>query len=458
MLYESNGWHVQEIDGQDREAIRSAIRIAQMEIDRPSVIIGHNVIAPGCATMEGDHNTHGAPLPKEEIFATKKKMDLDPEKFYHISNDVVEHFRKSHDYARQEVLSWQNSLDNKLDSDSNFKKDWEASVNEDMSCVDFPTFEYGQEMATRKAWGPILDSICDSFKFLVGGSADLEPSNVTAGFAQRVGDYSKENPLGRNFAYGVREFPMGVINNGIAQHGGLKVFGATFFAFSDYERPALRLRALQKLPVITEYTHDSIYVGEDGPTHQPIEHLMACRTIPDLMVFRPADANEASISAELAFNYQNRASIILLTRQKLPVIDRGKYSHYDNFRKGGYIISDSEGAPDITIIATGSEVSLALETKNELKEQNIRVVNLGCWELFDEQPLDYRSMVIDENSFKISIEAGITMGWQKYTGNRGLNIGIDRYGESAPGADVADYLGMSLDKVISQIKKHIIKI
>ena len=458
MFYESNGWHVQEIDGQDREAIRSAIRIAQMEIDRPSVIIGHNVIAPGCATMEGDHNTHGAPLPEEEIFATKKKMDLDPEKFYHISKDVVEHFRKSHDYARQEVLSWQNSLDNKLDSDNNFKKDWEASVNEDMSCVNFPTFEYGQEMATRKAWGPILDSICDSFKFLVGGSADLEPSNVTAGFAQRVGDYSKDNPLGRNFAYGVREFPMGVINNGIAQHGGLKVFGATFFAFSDYERPALRLRALQKLPVITEYTHDSIYVGEDGPTHQPIEHLMACRTIPDLMVFRPADANEASISAELAFNYQNRASIILLTRQKLPVIDRGKYSHYDNFRKGGYIISDSEGAPDITIIATGSEVSLALEAKNELKEQNIRVVNLGCWELFDEQPLDYRSMVIDENSFKISIEAGITMGWQKYTGNRGLNIGIDRYGESAPGADVADYLGMSLDKVISQIKKHIIKI
>ena len=327
-----------------------------------------------------------------------------------------------------------------------------------MSCVNFPTFEYGQEMATRKAWGPILDSICDSFKFLVGGSADLEPSNVTAGFAQRVGDYSKDNPLGRNFAYGVREFPMGVINNGIAQHGGLKVFGATFFAFSDYERPALRLRALQKLPVITEYTHDSIYVGEDGPTHQPIEHLMACRTIPDLMVFRPADANEASISAELAFNYQNRASIILLTRQKIPVIDRGKYSHYNNFRKGGYIISDSEGAPDITIIATGSEVSLALEAKNELKEQNIRVVNLGCWELFDEQPLDYRSMVIDENSFKISIEAGITMGWQKYTGNRGLNIGIDRYGESAPGADVADYLGMSLDKVISQIKKHIIKI
>ena len=458
MFYESNGWHVQEVDGQDREGIRSAIRIAQMEIDRPSVIIGHNVIAPGCATMEGDHNTHGAPLPEEEISATKKKMDLDPDKFYHISKDVIEHFRESHDYARQEVLSWKNSLDKKLNSDHNFKKDWDTCIDGDISSVNFPRFEYGQEMATRKAWGPILDSICDSFSFLVGGSADLEPSNVTAGFAERVGDYSKNNPLGRNFAYGVREFPMGVINNGIAQHGGLKVFGATFFAFSDYERPALRLRALQKLPVITEYTHDSIYVGEDGPTHQPIEHLMACRTIPGLMVFRPADANEASIAAELIFNYKDRASIILLTRQKLPVIDREKYSHYDGLKKGGYIISDSKGAPDITIMATGSEVSLALEAKNQLDKYNIRVVNLGCWELFDEQSSDYRSMVIDEKSFKISIEAGITMGWQKYTGNKGLNIGIDRYGESAPGADVADYLGMSLEKVVKRIKENIIKI
>ena len=278
---------------------------------------------------------------------------------------------------------------------------------------------------------------------------------MTAGFAKRVGDYAKNNELGRNFAYGVREFPMGVINNGIAQHGGLKVFGATFFAFSDYERPALRLRALQKLPVITEYTHDSIYVGEDGPTHQPIEHLMACRTIPGLMVFRPADANEASISAEMAFNYKDKPSIILLTRQKLPVINREKYSHYDNFRRGGYVISESDGAPDITIIATGSEVSLALEVKNQLMDYNIRVVNLGCWELFEEQSSDYKAMVIDTKSFKISIEAGITMGWQKYTGNNGLNIGIDRYGESAPGADVADYLGMSLDKVLNKIKSHL---
>ena len=455
MFYEANKWHVQEVDGQDREAIRSAIRRAQMETEKPSIIIGHNVIAPGCATMEGDHNTHGAPLPPEEISATKEKLELDPEKFYHLSDDVVKDFRKSFDYARQEVSSWKNTLDSKLNSDVDFNKSWNMCINGDISSVKFPTFDYGGSMATRKAWAPILDSICDSFDFLVGGSADLEPSNVTAGFAERVGDYTKNNQSGRNFAYGVREFPMGVINNGIAQHGGLKVFGATFFSFSDYERPALRLRALQKLPVITEYTHDSIYVGEDGPTHQPIEQLMACRTIPDLMVFRPADANEASIAAQLAFSYSDRSSIILLTRQKLPVIDRSEYSHYDNFRKGGYVISDSKGNPDVTIISTGSEVPLALEAKKQLSGYNIRVVNLGCWELFEEQDDSYKKEVIDNTSLKISIEAGITMGWHKYTGSNGLNIGIDRYGESAPGEDVADYLEMSLDKIVDKIKSKL---
>ena len=271
MFYESNGWHVQEIDGQDREQIRSAIRIAQMEIEKPSIIIGHNVIAPGCATMEGNHNTHGAPLPPEEISATKQKMNLDPEKFYNLSDDVISNFRESYNYARQEAASWRKNLQDKLNMDDTFRMDWEKSQKGDLSSVEFPKFNSGENLATRKAWGPILDSICDSFDFLVGGSADLEPSNVTEGFAKRVKDFSKTNKSGRNFAYGVREFPMGAINNGIAQHGGLKVFGATFFAFSDYERPALRMRALQNLPVVSEYTHDSIYVGEDGPTHQPIE-------------------------------------------------------------------------------------------------------------------------------------------------------------------------------------------
>jgi len=457
MFYEANGWHVQEVDGQDREAIRSAIRIAQMEIDRPSIIIGHNVIAPGCATMEGDHNTHGAPLPPEEISATKEKLGLDPSLFYELSDDVVTNFRASYEYAKQEVDSWRKNLEDKIKTDDKFCSDWNASQNGDLSSVEFPVFEAGDELATRKAWAPILDSICDSYEFLVGGSADLEPSNVTAGFAERVKDFSKENPSGRNFAYGVREFPMGAINNGIAQHGGLKVFGATFFAFSDYERPALRMRALQGLPVISEYTHDSIYVGEDGPTHQPIEQLMACRTIPNLMVFRPADANEASVAAKLAFTYSDLASIILLTRQKLPVIDREKYTHYNAFDKGAYVISEYDNSkPSLSIFASGSEVSLALDVKESLSDEfSIRVVNFGCWELFEMQSEEYKSAIIHDSSIKVSVEAGITAGWERYTGNdksNSLNIGIDTYGESAPGKKVAEHFGLTVDAISEKIK------
>ena len=453
-FYESNQWHVQEIDGQNREEIRNAIRIAQMEVEKPSIIIGHNVIAPGCASMEGDHNTHGAPLPPEEIANTKSKLQLNPELFYHVDDDVIENFRESFSYAREEVKAWNNTLKNRM-LDSSFKKDWETAMNSELSDIEWPSYEPGQNIATRKVWGAVIEAMAPTFKSLVGGSADLEPSNVTAGFAKMVDDFSKDNHSGRNFAYGVREFPMGAINNGIAQHGGLKVFGASFFVFSDYERPAIRLRALQNLPVITEYTHDSIFVGEDGPTHQPIEHLMACRAIPNLLVLRPCDANEAVVASKIAFEQKEYPSLVLFSRQGLPVLDREKYPSADEFRKGAYIISDSIGNPDISIFASGSEVPLVLEVKDSLKDKmNIRVVNFGCWELFDMQSEEYKSKILYNSSFKVSVEAGITQGWQKYTGNRALNIGIDRFGESAPGKDVAKHLGIDASSVKNKILKE----
>ena len=457
-FYESNQWHVQEIDGQNREEIRNAIRIAQMEVEKPSIIIGHNVIAPGCASMEGDHNTHGAPLPPEEIANTKSKLQLNPELFYHVDDDVIENFRESFSYAREEVKAWNNTLKNRM-LDSSFKKDWDRAMNSELSDIEWPSYEPGQNIATRKVWGAVIEAMAPTFKSLVGGSADLEPSNVTAGFAKMVDDFSKDNHSGRNFAYGVREFPMGAINNGIAQHGGLKVFGASFFVFSDYERPAIRLRALQNLPVITEYTHDSIFVGEDGPTHQPIEHLMACRAIPNLLVLRPCDANEAVVASKIAFEQKEYPSLVLFSRQGLPVLDREKYPSADEFRKGAYIISDSIGDPDISIFASGSEVPLVLEVKDSLKDKmNIRVVNFGCWELFDMQSEEYKSKILYNSSFKVSVEAGITQGWQKYTGNRALNIGIDRFGESAPGKDVAKHLGIDAISVKNKILKEYSKI
>ncbi len=454
-IYEANGWHVQEIDGHDREAIRDAIRKAQMEIEKPSVIIGRTTMAKGCATMEDDHNTHGAPLPPEEIAATKEKLDLNPEEFFQLPEDVVEDFRKGFEFARSEVAAWKSALETRME-EVEFAEKWNIAFGDTLPLFDLPAYESGQKVATRKIWGPFIEKFAESHPTLVGGSADLEPSNVTTGFANLVGDFTQNNRLGRNFAYGVREFPMGTINNGIALHGGLEVFGATFFVFSDYERPAIRLRALQGLPVVSEYTHDSIFVGEDGPTHQPVEHLMACRAIPNLLVLRPGDANEAIVASRIAFEQTNRPALVLLTRQGLPVFDRNTYPSAEEFRKGGYIMQNCEGAPEVVIIATGSEVWVALEAAEKISENKVRVVNMGCWELFDEQSLEYRQSVLgDESALRVSIEAGVTLGWEHYTGLNGLNIGINTFGESAPGGEVADHFGITPEKVADKIQKYI---
>ena len=454
-IYEANGWHVQEIDGHDREAIRDAIRKAQMEIEKPSVIIGRTTMAQGCATMEDDHNTHGAPLPPEEIAATKEKLDLNPEEFFQLPKDVVEDFRKGFEFARSEVAAWKSALETRME-EVEFAEKWNIAFGDTLPSFDLPSYEPGQKVATRKIWGPFIEKFAECHPTLVGGSADLEPSNVTTGFANLVGDFTRNNRLGRNFAYGVREFPMGTINNGIALHGGLEVFGATFFVFSDYERPAIRLRALQGLPVVSEYTHDSIFVGEDGPTHQPVEHLMACRAIPNLLVLRPGDANEAIVASRIAFEQTNRPALVLLTRQGLPVFDRNTYPSAEEFRKGGYIMQNCEGAPEVVIIATGSEVWVALEAAEKISENKVRVVNMGCWELFDEQSLEYRQSVLgDESALRVSIEAGVTLGWEHYTGLNGLNIGINTFGESAPGGEVADHFGITPGKVADKIQQFI---
>lgn len=454
-LYQSSGWHVQEIDGHDRDAIRDAIRKAQMEVEKPSIIIGHTIMAHGCATMEDDYKTHGAPLPPEEIAKTKEKLGLNPNEYFKLSNDVIEDFQAGFDFARKEVGAWNSALKSRL-SDSDFEKSWNLVFSSSLPNIDLPNFEPGKKIATRKIWGPFIEKLADNHPTLVGGSADLEPSNVTVGFANLVGDFNRDNQHGRNFAYGVREFPMGTINNGIALHGGMKVFGATFFVFSDYERPAIRLRAIQGLPVVSEYTHDSIFVGEDGPTHQPIEHLMACRAIPNLLVLRPADANEAIVASTLAFEQTDRPALVLLTRQGLPVFDRKEYPPAEEFRKGGYIMTDCIRDPDVVIIATGSEVWVALEVRKILKDVRVRVVNLGCWEIFDEQSEDYRNKVLGPQSVpRVSIEAGITTGWEHYTGLNGINIGINTFGESAPGNEVAEHFGIIPEKIADRIRNQL---
>ncbi len=456
LMYKSHGWSVIEVDGHNKDEIRSAIRKAQMEIEKPTVIIGHTKMANGCATMEGDHNTHGAPLPHDEIANTKKKLGLDPNSFFNLPNEIVEEFQSSYDFARSEVQAWNNNLSARY-QDKVFKEKWDLAMSGDIpDSVEFPNYEVGEAIATRKVWGAVIEAMAPYMPTLVGGSADLEPSNVTSGFAEMVKDFGPSKRSGRNFAYGVREFPMGAINNGIAQHGGMKVFGATFFVFSDYERPALRLRALQNLDAVSEYTHDSIYVGEDGPTHQPIEHLMACRSIPNLLVLRPADANEAVHAIKMSFSLK-RPSIVLLSRQGLPVLNRGEYASSSQVEKGGYIISDAD-SPDIIIYSSGSEIHLALDAKKALDKFKVRVVNMFSWELFDEQSAEYKNTIFDPSfkGLRVSIEAGITMGWERFTGLDGLNIGINSFGESAPGKDVANHFGLNSESVIEKILEKLI--
>jgi len=458
MMYKSHGWHVQEIDGHNHDEIRSAIRIAQMEIEKPSIIIGKTIMAKGSANMEGDHNTHGAPMPHDEISATKEKLGLKSDEFFSLPEDVLEDFRSSYEYVRDEVLAWNNNLSNKLKNEQ-WKKDWENSINLSIpDNIQWPSFTYGETIATRKVWGKVIEELSDKGMFLVGGSADLEPSNVTVGFAKKVGDFSKNNPGGMNFPYGVREFPMGTINNGIAQHGGLHVFGATFFVFADYERPAIRLRALQKLPVISEFTHDSIFVGEDGPTHQPVEHLMSYRAIPNLLVLRPADANEAVEACRIAFEQKETPSLVLLSRQGLPVLDRTVYPCASNASKGGYVMIDNDHS-DVVIFTSGSELWVSLEVGKLLNKDGykVKIVNMCCWELFEMQDSDYKKKVLmaDNQTLHVSVEAGITSGWEKYTGRNGLNIGINTFGESAPGNDVAKHFGLTPNQVYEKIKNKL---
>ena len=455
-VFEGLGWHVQKIDGHDHNAIRDAIHTAQV-IERPNLIIGETIIGNGCANMEGDHNTHGVPLPDEEIEQTKENFGL-PNKQFYAPKCVIDYFQKRFDDLLNISTDWSSQL-NKLRKGKVFDKQWSQIVENKLDELDLPEFNKGESLATRKAFGVTLEKFAEQIPHLVGGSADLEPSNYTGGFAKTYKDFGKENHMGRNLAFGVREFPMATILNGMALHGGMIPFGGTFLVFSDYARPALRSAAMQEIRVIHEFSHDSFYVGEDGPTHQPIEHIMALRTIPNYNVFRPADPKETAICFKLAIEFNDTPSALLLTRQNVPVLPLTYNKIEDGVRKGAYIIRDCEGFPEIVLIATGSEVSLALEVANEMKEKRVRVISMPSWELFEQQNKKYKVKLIPPRGcLKVSLEAGITLGWERYVGPSGLMIGLDTYGLSAPYKELADHFGFIPKKVVSKINKHLKKL
>ena len=438
-LFESMNWDVQEIDGHNHGEIRDAITNAQ-QTSKPSIIIGNTTMAKGSHSMENKSEAHGAPFTPEEIVMTKKKLGLPENEEFYCPDVVKKHFQRN--------------FSKKIEATNSSSK-YNFDFNIDDALKKISDIEFNDEIiATRKAFGMTLDELAKHIPMIVGGSADLDGSNCTTNFANEYGDFSASNPKGRNIAFGVREFPMAAILNGISLYGGLIPFGGTFLVFSDYMRSAIRLSAIQKLHVIYEFTHDSIFVGEDGPTHQPVEHIMSLRSIPDLMVFRPADAVETQFCFETILENNTNPSTILLTRQKLPLTKLDKNIIKDGVKKGAYIVVNHDN-PDAIVFTTGSELSLTLSAVESLN-QNIKVVNMPCWEIFDQQSDHYKDEILTHNCKKrISIEAGTVLGWEKFVGKDGLKIGINEFGFSAPGKDVAEKLNFTKDIITKKIEDYL---
>ena len=430
-------WHVAEIDGHDREAIAEATEAALAVEDRPSIIVCHTRIAHGAPNLEGSAKSHGNPLGEEEVRLAKEAMGWPLDQTFTVPGDVVERFRRTMDRGRQARREWEERI-----AAPGLKAELEAFTSSGKVKLARPRFEVGKALATRSAMGEIFDGIAEACPGFIGGAADLVESTKTEIHASKR--FSINDRTGRNIAFGIREHAMGTIVNGMAAHGGLRPYGATFFVFSDYMRPAVRLSALMEVPSIWVYTHDSVFLGEDGPTHQPIEHLASLRAMPGIWVVRPADAGETVEAWELALNRRDGPTLMLFTRQNLPVLDRS--GREGRVEKGAYVLVDGT---DLVIVATGSEVSIAVEAA-QLLPQSVRVVSMPCWEAFYAQSEQYQRDVLGSGIPMVSLEAGATFGWERVVGD-GLKIGIDRFGASAPAAAIAEGLGFTPQAVAARI-------
>jgi len=472
--FEAYGWHVQRIDdGNDVEAISKAITAAQKETVRPSLISIRTHIGFGSPRKQDTFEAHGSPLGPEEVSATKKNLGWPVEPTFYIPEESMAHFRRALAQGAQLEEEWKANLESYEKAFPELRKEWDQWTNSILPegwDRDIPAFSPDPKgLATRSAGGQVMNAVASHLNFLVGGSADLNPSTNTV--LKGKGNFQPPGPSdgtiqgtvsgswgyeGANVAFGVREHAMGGILSGMALHGGLLPFGSTFLIFSDYMRPAIRLAALMKLHVVYIFTHDSIAVGEDGPTHQPVEQLFSLRAIPGLTVIRPADANEVAEAWKIAVENKKGPTAIILTRQNVPVIDRGRFRPAMGLRKGAYILSDSSsGKPEVILIATGSEVHLALEVHEKLLAEGIktRVVSMPSWELFEQQPEKYRQEVLPPDvTQRVSIEAGVTLGWHRYVGSEGEIIGIDHFGASAPGNILLKEFGFTSVDILNRVR------
>ena len=454
LRFEAYNWQILKVDdANDVDAIFNALEAAKAETQRPSLIIMRTHIAFGSPNKQDTAAAHGAPLGEEEVRLTKKCLDWPEDVYFGVPEKALKRFRKCIETGKEAESIWKQKYEaytkEYLDLERELKdamsgfltKGWDADIPE-FSTSDSP-------MATRVASGMVLNAIAGRLPSLIGGSADLAPSNKT--YIDSSHEFQKNRYDGRNIRFGVREHAMGGIMSGMSLHNGLRPYGGTFLVFADYLRPAIRVACLMKLPVIYVFTHDSIAVGEDGPTHQPVEHLATLRAIPGLTVIRPADASETAEAWRQAVKTTNGPVALILSRQKLPVLEPND-SEYD-LADGAYILSDSDGKPDIILIATGSEVHLALAAQRLLTQQDIaaRVVNMPSWELFEKTPKEYQDRVLlTDVTVRIAVEAGIPQGWERYVGNSGDIIGITGFGASAPGDTVMKQFGFTPENIVQK--------
>ncbi len=457
--FEAYGWFVQHVeDGNDLEAIDRALEAAKAEKDRPSIIMVRTHIGYGSPNKHDTAAAHGAALGEEEVELSKKNLGLPLEPKFYVPDAALAHYRKAIERGEKAEAAWRERLEAYRKAFPDQGAEWDRYTRGELPAgwkSKLPSFAPSDgPLATRQASGKILNAISSSLPTLLGGSADLAPSNNT--LIKNEQDFEKGNYAGRNFHFGVREHAMGAILNGMAL-SGLIPYGATFMIFSDYMRPTIRLAAMMGIHSIFVYTHDSIFLGEDGPTHQPIEQLASLRAIPNLCVLRPADANETAVAWRVAIERRDGPAALALTRQKLPVIDREKYASAEGLAKGAYVLADSQGKPpELLLLASGSEVSLALEAYEKLTAEGVavRVVSMPSWDLFESQTQAYKDEVLPPaTTARLAIEAAFPLGWDRYIGPQGATIALTHFGASAPYKVLAEKFGFTAANVAEQAHK-----
>ena len=457
--FEAYGWHVQEIaDGNDIHAILEAVNKAKAETARPSLIKVRTHIAYGSPNKVDTAGAHGSPLGVEEVKLVKKGFGFDPDQSFVVPDEVLAYYREAGARGEKLEKDWNNMYQSYKEKYTQLALEYEqlcaGGLPEEWE-KKLPVFKPGKDaIATRKASGKVLNAIAAELPTLLGGAADLAPSTDT--HLEGYTSFSATDRAGRNFHFGIREHAMGAILNGMALTGGLIPYGATFLIFSEYMRPPIRLASIMKLRPIFIYTHDSIALGEDGTTHQPVEQLISLRSIPGITLIRPADANETAYAWKTALEHKNGPVLLVLTRQGLPVIDQDKYAKASGVEKGAYVLSDADGnAPKLILIGTGSEVHLLVDARERLQAEGIptRVVSMPSWELFEAQTPEYRESVLPKTvRRRLAVEAGSPLGWLKYVTEDGDVIGITRFGESGPGEEVLKEFGFSVDNVVARAK------